>query len=225
MGVPASQRTDDRMNFLKVSRKIRNTVIKRARKFPKSWQYYLARPLVDDATDLVRKVRIANSIYPTNKRELEERTVQFKLALGLCEALSDDIETIRENIHVTSEDEINKIRELEKGSDEDKKKAAGLWKNIYVTYDHIEEIASLIVDEEKLLKGVIDSDKKRKFKPLEPLKQEDMQIRNKALEKAWKEVSMTFEAQMQLIRDLHENMSTEMAVIQRLVLTMDKIAG
>lgn len=55
---------------------------------------------MNHANELVAHVRYANSIYPTNQLELDERILQLKFAIGSCETLSDDLETIRHNIYV-----------------------------------------------------------------------------------------------------------------------------
>ena len=88
MSVPVSERKASHMEFLKTAHKIRNCAIRRARKLPKSWDRYIGDPLVAHAGELVAHVRYANSIYPTNQLELDERILQLKFAIGSCEILS-----------------------------------------------------------------------------------------------------------------------------------------
>jgi len=88
MSVPVSERKQSNMEFLKNAHDIKNCAIRKARKLPKSWQHFIAEPLVNHANELVAHVRYANSIYPTNQLELDERILQLKFAIGSCEILS-----------------------------------------------------------------------------------------------------------------------------------------
>ncbi len=198
MAVPVSQRQQSNSEFLHNGMKLRQEVLRRVRKLPASWQYYLARPMADHSSEMMLHIRLGNSIYPTNPTELDRRILEFKLAKGYCEALCQDIEDIRALVHVTGEGTLKEIRDLDRkaremeeearqlgekalqgnpdGAAQARKRelldqaavfrdrAASMRGGITITYDQIGELCRLIDLEEKLLSGLINSDRKRTWK-------------------------------------------------------------
>lgn len=114
-------------------------------KLPKRYTDLILKDTVQDAKDVARCARKANSVFPHNQHEAQVRYDFWINALATIQALSDDLNDISEIPSVLRYKEGGK----EKG----------------VTENELNEIADLVNEEFELLKGCLESDRKR-FKTL-----------------------------------------------------------
>ena len=95
MSVIKSQRGLSEMEFLNNARKLEIYTIRRCvNTIPKRYTFYLGQHLADAATQIY-----ANSIYPTNAREVQIRREFFLKAYVECQNLVSQIEVAYELIH------------------------------------------------------------------------------------------------------------------------------
>jgi hypothetical protein len=100
MSVIKSQRGLSEMEFLNNARKLEIYTIRRCvNTIPKRYTFYLGQHLADAATQIYANTKKANSIYPTNAREVQIRREFFLKAYVECQNLVSQIEVAYELIH------------------------------------------------------------------------------------------------------------------------------
>lgn len=131
MAVPVGKRKESGMEFLKNARDIEEIFIDLRINKPKRYTFFFDK-LLEYSFDLLSEVKAANSIYPENKSEVEMRQRYFKRALASCQVLVSQVEVIHHKL-----------------------------KNDGIQIGLVEQLAEKIDYEIKLIKGIIDKDKKR----------------------------------------------------------------
>ena len=131
MAVPVGKRKESGMEFLKNARDIEEIFIDLRINKPKRYTFFFDK-LLEYSFDLLSEVKTANSIYPENKSEVEMRQRYFKKALASCQVLVSQVEVIHHKL-----------------------------KNDGIQIGLVEQLAEKIDYEIKLIKGIIDKDKKR----------------------------------------------------------------
>ena len=131
MAVPVGKRKESGMEFLKNARDIEEIFIDLRINKPKRYTFFFDK-LLEYSFDLLSEVKAANSIYPENKSEVEMRQKYFKKALASCQILVSQVEVIHHKL-----------------------------KNDGIQIGLVEQLAEKIDYEIKLIKGIIDKDKKR----------------------------------------------------------------
>lgn len=134
MSVPVGNRKEASMEFLKNARDIEEMFIDLRINKPKRYTFFFDK-LLDISIELLNKVKAANSIYPSNKTEVELRQIYFKEGLAQCQVLVSQIEIVH---HKLKENGI----------------PMGL----------VQQLSEKINYEIKLIKGTISADKKRYIK-------------------------------------------------------------
>ena len=131
MSVKACDRSTSNMEFLKNARDIEINIIKCTISKSKKYRFFYQK-LIDMSIELLNHIKRGNSIYVENKIDLGIRNQEFKLAMAECQALLSQIEIMY-----------------------------FLFKDDGISIKLIENIASMINEEIKLLKGLLKSDKEK----------------------------------------------------------------
>ena len=143
--VPEMKRSKSKFQVIDTSRELKKKVLKICIKLPKRYTDLILKDTVQDAKDVARYARKANSIFPHNQHEAQIRIDYWINALATIQALSDDLNDIIDIPSVLR----YKIDNKDKG----------------VTMNELDEIADLVNQERDLIKGSLESDRKR-FKKL-----------------------------------------------------------
>lgn len=136
MSVLKSKRGESAMQFLETARELEIFTIKQCAKFPKRFMFLITNDIVSLAKVVYNDVKSANSIYPTNREEVQIRTNFIIDANCNLQCLISQLDIAREFIRHT---------------DADKPLKSTIWQNW----------ASLITAEAKLLSALRKSDKER----------------------------------------------------------------
>lgn len=139
--VPELERSASGFQVIDTARKLKKKVLQICVKLPKRYTDLILLDTVQDAKDVARYTRKANSVFPHNKHEAQIRLDYWIKAFATLQALSDDLNDIIDIPSVLR----YKISGKEKG----------------VTINEINEIAELINQEFELIKGALNSDRKR----------------------------------------------------------------
>lgn len=142
MSVYASKRNESKAEFIRVAQQLATFTLEQVKKFPKSWRFCLTNDITRLALEIHEDVLRANSIYlHSNITEMEFnlREEYFTKARSAIFALSGILTVL--------------FALLLKGNNflGDKKKTSGIFK----------EWARLLNYEAALVKGIIESDRKR----------------------------------------------------------------
>ena len=139
--VPEMKRGKSGFQTVDTSRELKRKVLQMCVKLPKRYTDLILKDTIQDAKDVARYVRKANSVFPHNKHEAQIRIDYWIKASTTIQALSDDLNDVLEIPSVLR----YKINNKEKG----------------VTINELNEIADLVDNEIKLIKGSLDSDRDR----------------------------------------------------------------
>ena len=131
MSVPVGKRKESGTEFLKNARDIEEIFIDLRINKPKRYSFFFDK-LLDYSFDLLSQVKAGNSIYPENRSEVEMRQRYFKEALASCQILVSQIEIVHHKL-----------------------------KNDGIRIGLVEQLSEKLDYEIRLIKGVIDKDKKR----------------------------------------------------------------
>lgn len=131
MSVPAGDRRESGMEFLKNARDIEEIFIDLRINKPKRYTFFFDK-LLDVAFNLLSEVKAGNSIYPTEKEEAKIRQRHFKEAISQCQVLVSQIEVVHHKLQ-----------------------------NDGISIGQIKQLATMLEKEIKLLKGIIKKDKER----------------------------------------------------------------
>lgn len=142
MSVYASKRSESKVEFIRVAQDLAVYTLKQVKKFPKSYRFNLTNDITKLAMEIHENVLRANSIYMhknITEQEYQLRMEYFIKARSAIFALSSLL-TITFSLISEGNNFLG-----------DKKKSANIFK----------EWARLLNHEAALLKGIVDSDKKR----------------------------------------------------------------
>lgn len=142
MSVYASKRSESKVEFLRVAQQLAVYTLKQVKKFPKSYRFNLTNDITKLAMEIHENVLRANSIYVhkgMTEDEFRLRAVYFTKAKSAIYALSSLL-TITFSLALEGNNFLG-----------DKKTTSNMFK----------EWARLLNYETALIKGVVDSDKKR----------------------------------------------------------------
>lgn len=143
--VPKSKRKPSGFQVIDTSRELKRKVLQMCVKLPKRYTDLILKDTVQDAKDVARNARKANSVFPHNQHEAQIRYDFWIHALSAIQALSDDL------------NDISEIPSVLRYNDNGREKGA--------TINELDEISDLVNEEFELLKGCLESDRKR-FKAL-----------------------------------------------------------
>lgn len=131
MSVVKGKRSTSGMEFLKTARDIEEAFIDIRIHKPKRYSFYLDK-LVDLSMSMLNEAKIGNSWFPQNLDEAQCRINHFKEAIGLCQALVSQIEVIEHK-----------------------------FKDEGISYGDVRILSDKINEEIRLLKGLVNGDRKR----------------------------------------------------------------
>ena len=120
MSVPKSKRSHGRLEALTKARAIKNYTLQvctNEKNFPKRYRWCVTNNIVEEATEICRKIVRANAIRVGNIDDYNRRTLFQNEAYELTEVLLEDIDTAYSFFHLTSnrvEYWIAEIEELQK---------------------------------------------------------------------------------------------------------------
>lgn len=137
MSVYVSQRKESRAQFLETARKLSAHTLTYCLKSPKRLTFFLTKDICDLARKVYYEANIANNINPRNKIEVQNRRNHFLLALSACENMEIPLSELKARL------EMNPKEYME-------------WKPFA-----FQEWGRLLFEEQKLLKGVLESDLSR----------------------------------------------------------------
>ena len=91
-------RSNSPLKYIEMARQIRNeaTRLATSRQIPKSYRFIFSTPLAMTARDLVDHAFRASREYPNTARGVIYRKQYLSLAIGDCDLLLQDMQTIRE---------------------------------------------------------------------------------------------------------------------------------
>ena len=84
------------MEFITKARELQIYTIKKCVNFPKRYTFYVSQPIVNAATNIHVLVKKANTIYPTNKHESQNRIDLLVEAKGELYSLISLVEVAKE---------------------------------------------------------------------------------------------------------------------------------
>lgn len=99
MGVHERFRSETSFDTLDLARDLRRQItayVLREDRIPKRWRSYYPDPLVKDAEDVRKYIKIANSIYADKPERLELRYKYQTLAIALCEEIQENLIDLEE---------------------------------------------------------------------------------------------------------------------------------
>ena len=139
--VPELKRGKSGYQVVDNAEELESKVIKICVKLPKRYTDLLLIKIVELASDIATYVRVANSNFPRNQHEAQIRRDDFVKAYGFTQALSGKINHLLLIPSVLR----YKVDNKEKG----------------VTINELNEISDMVKLELSLIKGSLESDKKR----------------------------------------------------------------
>lgn len=104
MTVIKNRRGESDMAFLATARKLQIITIQKCKKFPKAYTFYLGVPIANLAKEVHNYVKQGNSIYPTNKHEVQLRRDCFLKAHATLQSLVSQAEVAAEIIGIKGQD-------------------------------------------------------------------------------------------------------------------------
>lgn len=143
--VPEMKRGKSGFQTVDTSRTLKKKVLQLCVKLPKRYTDLILKDIVDDAKDVARYVRKANSVFPHNQHEVQIRIDYWIRAWSTIQVLSDGLNDLLE------------IPSVLQYIENRKKRGA--------TENELNEVADLVYEEMNLIKGSLEKDRKR-FKSL-----------------------------------------------------------
>ena len=96
MSVIKSKRSESEMEFIHTARQLQIHSIKKCTGFPKRYTFYISQPIANSATRIHQYVKMANSIYPLNKHEVQIRRDYLLRANAELQSLISQLEVAHE---------------------------------------------------------------------------------------------------------------------------------
>lgn len=78
----------------------------------KAYIGYMAQAIMKSATELGTQIRIANSIYPVYRSELEERRIAQEKAIGLCFDIMTKYQLVMTELRIPDDKYTDEIKHL-----------------------------------------------------------------------------------------------------------------
>lgn len=132
MPVRESERELSNIEFLKVLRDIEVFLVKRQNEKPKKFRYFFSEHLISHSADAYSNAKMANSIYVTDVDSKKLRKIHLQRAYIEIQSLISQIDVLY-----------------------------CVYKSDVFTNAELENISKLMHEASKLIKGVINADKKR----------------------------------------------------------------
>lgn len=132
MSVRVSDRDVSKIEFLRVSRDIEIFFLMKQNEKPKKFRYFFSEYLIKLSANVYINAKIANSVYVSDKETKDLRFHSFQKSIYYLQALVGQIEVIYT-----------------------------VYRSSIFTNSELEYISGLIYKDIALIKGVIQSDKKR----------------------------------------------------------------
>jgi len=105
--VLARQRNLSELEFYKTGTEIRaefTRYLMNEKKVPKRWRFVFAMPGIEYAIKLMSEITAANTIYPTNETELQQRRAHQNQAIVACEQILQHISWMVETLPISVND-------------------------------------------------------------------------------------------------------------------------
>lgn len=96
MSVVKSKRKESALQFLDTASQLHIYSIKQCVKFPKRYTFYVSQNISDTASEILKCVKSANSIFPTNVHEMQVRRDYFLRAYAETQSLISLINDAKE---------------------------------------------------------------------------------------------------------------------------------
>ena len=103
LSVLKSKRATSNMEFVHTARKLQIHTIQKCVNFPKRYTFYISQPLANCSTRIYEYVKCANSIFPTNKHEVQIRRDYLLRANAELNSLVSQIELAAEIFGINPE--------------------------------------------------------------------------------------------------------------------------
>lgn len=141
--VPLLKRAKSGFQVIDTARDLKKKVLQICIKLPKRYTDLILKDTVQDAKDVARYTRKANSIFPHNQHEAQIRIDYWIEAMATIQSLSDDINDVSDIPSVL------RYKDFNTGKDKG------------VTMNELDEIVDMVNSEIELIKGCLISDRKR----------------------------------------------------------------
>lgn len=89
------------MQFVDTASKLHIYTVKQCVKFPKRYTFYVSQNISDTASEILKCVKSANSIYPTNAHEVQVRRDYFLRAYAETQSLVSLINDAKEMFDIS----------------------------------------------------------------------------------------------------------------------------
>ena len=99
-----------RVNAVELQIEISKYVM-REKVMPKKWRYAIGYPLINKVDELVDNITYANSIYPTDEKELKKRKMYQTLAIANCYQIQNKLIRMLKCVETTKVKQIEIIIE------------------------------------------------------------------------------------------------------------------
>ena len=96
MSVLKSKRNESDLQFLDTAMKLNIFSIQQCVKFPKRYTFYISHEIAETSSEILKNVKCANSIYPTNAHEAQMRRDHFISAYAYTQSLISQINVASE---------------------------------------------------------------------------------------------------------------------------------
>lgn len=137
MSVYVSKRSESKTLFLETARKLSAHTLTYCLKAPKRLTFFLTKDICSLARKVYYEANLANGIIPENKMDVQNRKVHFQQALAACENMELPLTELKSRLELNPEE--NKE-----------------WKDYA-----FQEWGRLLLEEQRLLKGIMKSDSER----------------------------------------------------------------
>ena len=114
-GVFKRNRTETKIQFyvnaLDLQKELTEFVM-REKVLPKKWRYAIGYPLIEKVDELVDNITYANSIYPVNEEELQQRKQYQTMAICNCFQIQNKLIRAEKWVQTVKIEQIERIIEL-----------------------------------------------------------------------------------------------------------------
>lgn len=101
ISVIKSKRTESNMQFVDTASKLHIYTVKQCVKFPKRYTFYVSQNISNASSEILKCVKSANSIYPTNAHEVQVRRDYFLRAYAETQSLVSLINDAKEMFDIS----------------------------------------------------------------------------------------------------------------------------
>lgn len=103
MSVPKPMRNQSEMEFIRNARELQIYTIRKCKKFPTRFTFYVSVPLANSSMRVYENVKRGNSVNPSNQHEAQIRRDYFVRAIAELNSLVSQVEIAAEMFGVAPE--------------------------------------------------------------------------------------------------------------------------